>query len=463
MKNNSKNQGVDLFTPMAEIFHEVCLLSGRALFEIGKHGVKRIFNIEDDMQKIERQSLFVNKYTNNPASIGIDTRSKKDFLLKDIDFSQHSFIVGASGFGKTNLITILQERYLKRGEPIIFFDPKGDLEALTSFKKLCESYGQTCHIFSEAYDESIKLNPVLDGTISQVVDRIMSAFEWSEPYYEDNCTQALRASLSELEDLERNFSLKNIYDVLKEKHNTKETVGLIVKLENIIESDFGRLLSGTKEDYTLEKIREERSCLYIGLSTQGYGKTAMALGKIFLGELLFNSYSKLRSQVNSKVSKENPIAVFFDEFGALVTPRFIELENKCRGAGIDLTMAVQTVADIDSINPELTIQVMENCSNWFILKQRVSSSAEMLSEAIGTILSKKQTEMTENGEKAGRGTEREVHELAVHPDIIKNLRIGQCVLLRQHPHKINHINIRKKEEVIRNNTKTNEIRSKGVL
>ena len=441
---NSKTQGVDVFTPIVEIFHEVCLVLVKALWEVGVFSYKKLFNVEEDFHKIERKSLFVKKYTENPETIGVDTRTKKEFPLEDIDFSQHSFIVGASGFGKTNLITILQERYLKKGLPIIFFDPKGDLEAMTDFKNLCESYDQTCHIFSESYEESIKLNPVIDGTISQVVDRIMCAFDWTEPYYEDQCTRALRASLKELREKDKEFSLKNIYDVLVAKHDSKDTVGLIVKLENIIESDFGRILQGSKEDLTLNKIREQGSCLYIGLSTQGYGKVAMSLGKIFLGELLFNSFSKLRSST-SKVNKENPVAVFFDEFGALVTPRFIELENKCRGAGIDLTMAVQTVADINCISPELTIQVMENCSNWFVLKQRVSSSAEMLSEAVGTILSKKHTDMTENGEKAGRGTEREVHELAVHPDLIKNLRIGQCILLRQHPHKINHINIRKRE------------------
>lgn len=444
MKNNKSNsQPLDLFTPIAEIFHELCVILAKALWELLKFAYKKITNAEEDIHKIERKSLFVKKYTSNKEAIGIDTKTKKDFMLEDIDFSQHSFIVGASGFGKTNLITILQERYLKKDLPIIFFDPKGDLEAMTDFKALCESYGKTCHIFSESYEDSIKLNPVIDGTITQVVDRIMCAFEWTEPFYEAQCTRALRASLKELEKNNKEFSLKNIYDVLVAKHDSKDTVGLIVKLENIIESDFGKILNGGKEDFTLAKIRDERSCLYIGLSTQGYGKTAMNLGKIFLGELLFNSFTKLRTS-KSKENKEKPIAVFFDEFGALVTPRFIELENKCRGAGIDLTMAVQTVADINTINPELTIQVMENCSNWFILKQRVSSSAEMLSEAVGTILSKKYTEMTENGEKAGRGTEREVHELAVHPDLIKNLRIGQCVLLRQHPHKINHINIRKR-------------------
>jgi hypothetical protein len=40
------------------------------------------------------------------------------------------------------------------------------------------------------------------------------------------------------------------------------------------------------------------------------------------------------------------------------------------------------------------------------------------------------------------GTEREVNELLVHPDIIKNLRVGQCILLRHNPTKLDLINIR---------------------
>ena len=68
----------------------------------------------------------------------IDTKDKKPMLLKEIDFRRHSFIVGASGFGKTNLISILQENSLRHDKPIIFFDPKGDTEALNTFKGICE-------------------------------------------------------------------------------------------------------------------------------------------------------------------------------------------------------------------------------------------------------------------------------------------------------------------------------------
>ena len=437
MKN--KNSSIDLFSPISELFYELCVL----LVKLVGITIRSIFNLlspsKEDL-KIDRSTLQESKQTKNENCVGVDTKAKKEVLLSNIDFSKHSIIIGASGFGKTNLIQILQEDYLKQGKPIIFFDPKGDREALNSFIYLCSKYDQRCHVFSEAFEESIKLNPVLEGSVNQIVDRIMSAFDWTEPYYEDQSSRALTKVLTKLKITNECITLKLILDSLILEDSGKDTVGIISKIENITSSDFGSLLEGTERDYTLSKIRNEKSCLYIGLSTQGYGKTAMAIGKMLLGELLYVSYISLRDPSNYR---NNKVGVFFDEFGALVTPRFIELENKCRGAGIELTMAIQTLADINQVSPELTIQVIENCSNWFILKQRVSESAEKLSVAIGTLISIKTTEVIEDGEKMGKGTERSVHELIVHPDIIKNLKIGQCILLSQSPHKVIHLNIRK--------------------
>src|SRR5690606_4311042 len=220
-----------------------------------------------------------------------------------------------------------------------------------------------------------------------------------------------------------------------------DNIGLISKLEAILVSDFGRILNSDGPNaLTLSKVRAEGACLYIGLSTQGYGETATAVGKLFLGELLYNSYKTLSSPESKGL--ENPISVYFDEFGSLVTPEFIELQNKCRGAGMELTLAVQTASDIDRVNPDLTKQVIENAGNLFIFKQRLQDGAALFSEAIGTIISKKQTFRIENGELQKTGSEREVHELIAHPDIIKNLDIGQCILLRQGPTRVNLLNVR---------------------
>lgn len=444
MNNKKQSEQLDLFSPIYEIFHELCLLIAEVGREVFKWGFRKAFNKEPLLQKIERSASNVKKTTDLEDSLGIDTKSRKDFLLDDIDFRRHSFIVGASGFGKTNLISILQEHSLVKNKPIIFFDPKGDMKALNTFKDICKKYGKPCYIFSEHYQDSISLNPVIEGTVNQVTDRIMRAFEWSEPYYRDASRRSLNKALKSLEFDNRPFTLQSIFEEL-ERNETKENIGLIAKIEAILESDFGKILNSENEGLTLSKVREEKACLYIGLSTQGYGETATAIGKLFLGELLYNSYKSLSDNKDPDAGLKNPISVYFDEFGSLVTHDFIELQNKCRGAGIELTLAVQTASDIDRVSPDLTKQVIENAGNMFVLKQRIDSSASLFSDAIGTILSKKETYVIEDGNLANRGTIREVNELLVHPDIIKNLRIGQCILLRQGPTRLNLINLRNRE------------------
>ena len=440
MKNKNQSPQLDLFTPFIEIFHELLVMLYEVGTELFKWGCIKLFNMKPPLEQLDRKALNVRTTTEIQDALGVDTKTVKEFLLKEIDFRRHSFIVGASGFGKTNLISILQEHSLRSNKPMIFFDPKGDMEALKTFQNICQMYKKPCYIFSEHYKDSVSLNPVLEGTINQVVDRIMRSFEWTEPYYRDASRRSLTKALQKLQKDGETFTLKKIFDELVRLEN-KDNIGLISKIEAILVSDFGRILNSDGPDaLTLSKIREEGACLYIGLSTQGYGETAMAVGKLFLGELLYNSYKTLSKEESDGLKR--PISIFFDEFGSLVTPEFIELQNKCRGAGMELTLAVQTASDIDRVSPELTKQVIENAGNLFILKQRLDSSASLFADAIGTILTKKQTFRIENGEKQKSGSERDVYELIAHPDIIKNLDIGQCILLRQGPTRVNLLNVR---------------------
>lgn len=441
-----QNQDLDFIAPIVELFHELLVIVATTFFQGIKFLLSKTWGAfsssPSKIEKIERSALAVKQTTTIGAALGFDAVSKKPIHLNDINTQKHSVIVGASGFGKTNLISILQEHTLKKDRPIIFIDPKGDLEAMTTFRDLCESWGKSCYVFSEYYQNSISLNPVLEGSVNQVSDRIMRCFIWTEEFYKSSCQRTLNKVLLEIKKDGKKFSLKTIYDYYL-NHEDKFNTGLINHLESIILSDFGKILN--EDGKTFNQIREERNCVYIGLSTQGYGETAQAIGKLVLGELLYHSYKTLSSPQTQNTGLNNPISVYFDEFGALVTPEFIELLNKCRGAGIELTLAFQTGADIDRISPELTRQIIENTANLFILKQRLQDAAAFFSEAIGTVLSKKQTYRFEDGERLKDGSERDVHELLVHPDIIKNLGIGQCILLQQGPTRLNLINIKNRE------------------
>lgn len=126
----------------------------------------------------------------------------------------------------------------------------------------------------------------------------------------------------------------------------------------------------------------------------------------------------------------------------MITDEFIELLNKCRGVKMELTFAFQTPSDINKVSPDLCEQILENSSNWFILKQRMEKGANLFSEAIGTIEGKKDTVRTKDGEEQAQGSQRAVEQNVVHSNLIKNLNPGQCILLRHGPTRIDLVNIK---------------------
>lgn len=128
MKNNQKvNQNpnqLDFATPIVEVLQFVVTSILKLGFELLKFSYNRLVNKNPEVLKIERKALHVKKQTCHEEAIGVDTKSKREILLKDINFKRHSFIVGGSGYGKTNLMSILQENSLKQGKPIYFLIPR---------------------------------------------------------------------------------------------------------------------------------------------------------------------------------------------------------------------------------------------------------------------------------------------------------------------------------------------------
>ena len=184
-----------------------------------------------------------------------------------------------------------------------------------------------------------------------------------------------------------------------------------------------------------------------------------------MGDISYSAYDTYKTITPENRAELGKMSIVIDELSAVITDEFIEILNKVRGAKMELTFAFQSPSDIAKYNADLCVQVMENTSNWFVLKQRTKSGAQMFSDSIGTIEAKKKTMRIEDDEEQAQGSQRVVEELIVHSNIIKNLNVGQCVLLRHYPTKIDLINLKyinpkilaenvkaiKKEVVILNN------------
>ena len=63
MKNKNQQPQLDLFTPLYEIFHELCVLIFDLGKEVFKFSYRKIFNKALPIEKINRKALSVSKTT----------------------------------------------------------------------------------------------------------------------------------------------------------------------------------------------------------------------------------------------------------------------------------------------------------------------------------------------------------------------------------------------------------------
>jgi hypothetical protein len=404
-----------------------------------------------NLEKIERSELLVTKRTNNEDALGYSITQGRIIAMNELDKRKHTLVCGASGFGKSVLLDSLMFEDMRTDKPVIFIDPKGDANSMNQFINLCKLAGREYQVFSEHYKDegAISLNPVKEGSYTHIADRVHYSFSWSEEHYETLCYRALKKACSNLKKNKQKISYRSILDQLKDisrpkdnerEFERKDIEGIISRLENVVESDFGPKLA--KEGLSFNEAWKSKKCIYIGLPVLGYPKIARSLGRLILGDLSYSVYDAYKKIDSASTNVDHSIGVYIDELSAVITDEFIELLNKCRGVGMELNFAFQSPSDINKLSSDLCEQILENTSNWFILKQRMESGANTFSEAIGTKPSTKKTLRVDDEEVQTQGSQREVEELIAHHNIIKNLNQGQGILLRHSPTKVDLINFK---------------------
>lgn len=463
--NSKKNTGDlglgEIVNPIMDLLSTglvklVTLLSHGLHFLVMKYVFKK--NRKATLQKVERKDLAVSKRTLADNAIGYSITQKRNILGHEINKGVHTAIVGASRSGKTVLLNTLIYEDLKKGNPVVFIDPKGDNATLLNFINMCKLTGRDYFAFSDYWsgEGACTLNPAKDGSSTNIADRIHHAFTWTEEHYAQICRDALEDAVAILIDKNEEVSLESIYAKLLDISDPKnkdsfysrnDVQGILSRLRKIIRSDFGKKLKGT-EALSFKDIRESGKCVYIGLSVLGYAEIARSIGKVLLGDISHSVYDAYKVITPEDSSFLTPISIYIDELGSVITHEFVEVLNKVGGAKMELNIAFQSPSDILKVEDNLCIQVLENTSNWFVLKQRMESAAGLFSESIGTLESKKQTVRVKDGEEQAQGSQRVVEELIVHHNIIKNLNVGQSVLLRHYPSRVDLVNVKYIDPVI---------------
>ena len=102
-----------------------------------------------------------------------------------------------------------------------------------------------------------------------------------------------------------------------------------------------------------------------------------------------------------------------------------------------VVLATQELADLDRAAPGLRDQVLGTAAVKIAHRQDVPASAETFSQMVGTVRVWEETRRIGGSAFArydtGRGTRREVERFALHPNVIKELRTGEAVVITKQP------------------------------
>lgn len=420
--------------------------------------------------RVGYEKYFVGK---EELCLGQISRSQP-LCLNWVDVVNHIGILGQTGAGKSVLLQSVYIHRIVNGKGILIFDLKGDRDVFELVSQLSESVGRSQDLMVVDLGNplsSFGYNPLLRGLASELKDKIIGAFEWSEPYYKKlseavlldlfSGLVCLRDELKERVDLGLAYNLLrdadelerlaaklsdaghqteskkilSLLSIIRDKDLSKGLQGLLSDLKDLVDSSYGEILAKPNGLDMLEVVRQGKIVLL--RLDQRFGAGAIRLARMCLSDIR-NVSGTLSSQVSRAARPE--FVVVIDEFADIVSSSdlgrlFSSLLNRARGAGIGIIFAHQSLGDFPDAN--VARQVIDNPGTLISFVQKDPDTCEMLANIVGTKEEWRYSEQTENQWGAsvgtGLGNRRLSHEYIYHPNVFKNLNVGEAVYIAKKP------------------------------
>jgi hypothetical protein len=182
----------------------------------------------------------------------------------------------------------------------------------------------------------------------------------------------------------------------------------------------------------IEEVLERPLLLYVQLPANLYKIQAPALGRIFLQDI--QQEGSLR-QLYRTIRRQDPFAVFVDEFARFADVSILDSLSQLRDAKIQYTLAHQSIADLEIVGEAFAKSAWDNTRVKIILNQDNPELCERIAKSIGTFQKVEMTIRTDPGPlftslQTGIGSSRQVEAYKLHPNRIKSLApVGQAYLL----------------------------------
>jgi hypothetical protein len=336
--------------------------------------------------------------------------------------NRHTYILGATGSGKTVLQRNLAYQFVRAGYGVLLIDLKGEPELLWDLWRGCVAAGrQEDFVYlSPVLEDKFMLtsaawNPLINGDASVVAGRLMDAWWNPSPeaeFFEKVKADIILATITALKATGKVFTFEDITYALSSKAAMGSLLAMFPKgsdpyrmLNDVITEwtqnpkVYISYLKSTKvacqmlavglaktvcnaisPTFDVARAVERRQVVYCLLPTMRAREPMQALGRILVSELK-NTFAEIQ------LAQDRPakFAIVIDEFQKLIFPGIMDLFSTARSAGVSLVVSHQTLADLDyqMRGEAFGRSLLDNCATKLIMATRSKDSARAMADIIG--------------------------------------------------------------------------------
>lgn len=417
------------------IFKITLLSSSLSIFSYGLYVLT-----QPKTQKEELDEIRKDEETKHQKSLPSDK-------VLDMKSRAHLFAIGTTGSGKTANILRYVENSIKNGQPTIIVDGKGgtkEHDLATISQKLAKKYGRKVYLINQSdLSNTDPYNPFSDLSATEVKDMLVSMSEWESDHYKNLASRYWQIMLSIMIKYNIRITFESII-LFSERENFLQVLDELKKSEqidderyrkavNIANSEAGKQaeisisrsavvyegdgskLFGDHLGFNMRSAFEENAVVIVLLNEFSYGDFARSTGQLVLEDI-----KSLISRLLSGEYEEQETLLVLEELGVYVNNGIEGLLNRSRSAGVKTIVSMQTTADVDKENPDLTRQIIGNCNDFLIMRVTDQESAETMAKLIGTEKGIQKTSRTSEGIGTGESSNKLVDQFRVSPNEIKN-------------------------------------------
>lgn len=296
---------------------------------------------------------------------------KRNVTLNDSQRIRHTHIIGATGVGKSTLITSLFLEDVKHGNGCVIFDPHGDTVDDIISRIPTNRLQDVILIDPSDFEYSFSINLLSAKTeVEKIVlsSDLVEAFRRHSTSWGDQMTSVLANAINTflessvggtLLDLKRflvdgsfrkeflksvndeniHYYWKNEYDLLKRG----STIPLLTRLDTFLRPKLIRNILSQKEGLDFNEVLNGKKILLIKLSQGLIGEeNSYLLGTLILSKI----YQVAQARQSIASQDRNPFYVYLDEFQNFITPSINGILSGARKYGIGLVLAHQELNQI---------------------------------------------------------------------------------------------------------------------